>query len=87
MYQKDGEGFKVGRCYRHFKGMLYLVIGIGKHTENKECLVCYQALYGDSELYFRPYEMFTEKVPDDKQPENITGQVYRFEPFDAKKVL
>jgi hypothetical protein len=87
LYDKDGKNFEVGRCYRHFKGKLYYVIGIGYHTERNELLVAYKALYGDNKLHFRPYEMFIEKVPEDKQEENITGQTYRFEPYDADCVI
>ncbi|PLS19101.1 DUF1653 domain-containing protein [Bacillus sp. M6-12] len=87
MYKENGIDFEVGRCYRHFKGMLYYVIGIGEHTETHELQVCYKALYGDNKLHFRPYDMFIEEVPEDKQPENVTGQTYRFEPFEAKQVI
>lgn len=72
------------RMVRHFKGltsdremMLYRVIGLSHHTETGEALVVYEALYGDYKLYTRPYDMFLEEVPSDK--ENPTGQKYRFE--------
>ena len=39
--------------------------------------VCYRALYGNNELYIRPYEMFLEKVDREKYP-NVK-QEYRFE--------
>jgi cyclomaltodextrinase / maltogenic alpha-amylase / neopullulanase len=52
--------------YRHFKGKLYEVIGVAKHSETLEEYVVYKALY-DSEfcknaLWIRPLKMFTEKV-------------------------
>lgn len=37
----------------------------------------YRALYGDNELYFRPYDMFLSKVDKEKYP-NVK-QEYRFE--------
>ncbi len=48
--------------YKHYKGKQYEVIGICRHSETKEALVLYKALYGEYRLWVRPYKMFTEKV-------------------------
>jgi hypothetical protein len=51
--------------YKHSKkGDLYRVIGLAKHSETKEDLVVYEALYENevSKLWVRPATMFTEKV-------------------------
>ena len=48
--------------YRHFKGNLYEVIGVGIHSETGEKLVVYRACYGEGGLWLRPYEMFEEVV-------------------------
>ena len=63
--------------YRHFKGKFYLVLDIVKHSETKEELVLYRALYGEKELWARPISMFTSLVDRDKYP-NVK-QKYRFE--------
>ncbi len=48
--------------YRHYKGREYRVIGTAQHSETEECLVVYQALYGDYGLWVRPLGMFCETV-------------------------
>lgn len=65
-----------GRRYRHFKGNLYQVILIARHSETQEPMVVYQALYGDYGFYVRPYDIFASPVNREKYPE--TEQEYRF---------
>jgi len=50
--------------YKHYKGNLYDVIGIARHSETLEELVVYKATYqpeGDN-LWVRPKAMFEETV-------------------------
>lgn len=51
---------KIKRCYRHKKGGIYIVVGIGVHTETGEQLVSYQPLRDTKVWYFRPYSQFTD---------------------------
>lgn len=53
-----------GDLYRHFKGNLYEIMGVAKHTENQETLVVYQAV-GGGELWVRPESNFWEVVDND----------------------
>lgn len=48
--------------YRHFKGNLYEVIGVARHSETQEEMVVYRALYGEYGLWVRPADMWTETV-------------------------
>lgn len=63
---------KVGRVYRHYKGDLYLVEDIARHSETDEKMVVYRGLYNDGPLWCRPYDLFVGEV-------NKNGQKYRFE--------
>jgi hypothetical protein len=75
---------KIKGIYKHFKGNLYLVEDIAIHSETMEKFVVYRALYGNSELYIRPYNSFLAKVDKIKYPK--VSQEYRFELQDIKSV-
>ena len=48
--------------YEHYKGGRYRVINIARHSETEEWMVLYQPLYGEQELWDRPFDMFVETV-------------------------
>ena len=58
--------------YRHYKGNLYEVIGMAKHSETLEDMVVYRALYGERCTWVRPAKMWKDLIKTDK------GEVKRF---------
>lgn len=60
----DKSTIKFGK-YQHFKGMEYELVDIVYHSETQDPLVLYRALYGDRELWVRPFTMFFEEIDRD----------------------
>ena len=73
---------KTKSIYRHFKGDLYLVEDVAKHSETNEEFVIYRKLYGDCSLWIRPKDMFLSKVDREKYPD--AEQEYRFEAIELE---
>lgn len=73
-----------GKVVKHFKGKLYLVIDLARHSETMEGLVVYKALYGDFGIFVRPLNMFLSEVDKDKYPN--CNQKYRFQEINNEDI-
>jgi len=53
----------MSKIYRHNKsGNLYLLLQIGRETNEAKKVVIYQALYGTNSIWVRDYNEFFEKI-------------------------
>lgn len=73
---------KPQEIYRHFKGNVYQIITIARHSETKMKMVVYQQLYAPYEVYVRPLDMFMSKIDTKKYPNE--KQTFRFERIDIR---
>ena len=51
----------VGNFYKHYKGNLYKIIALGKHSENLEEMIVYQSVK-DGQIWIRPKSMWNEII-------------------------
>ena len=80
MQNETNPRFKLHGIYRHFKGDLYMLEDIAYHSETKEKMITYRALYGDGGIWVRPAEMWNETVTRD------SVEYRRFMPVDGVKL-
>ena len=51
----------VGKIYKHYKGNLYKIIALAKHSETLEEVVVYQSVK-TNDIWVRPMSMWNEKI-------------------------
>ena len=85
----NDRNFKPGDIVRHFKRetlneeelrankYLYEIVGVAVHSETREEMMVYRALYDEGGMYVRPLQMFMEETDHVKYPE--IKQKNRFE--------
>lgn len=69
------------KYYRHFKGNVYKVLHVARHSETLEDMVVYQAMYGDRGIWVRPKAMFDEVIERDGR------KIRRFDEISEEEAL
>ena len=55
------QKIEVGNIYRHYKGNVYKIIALAKHSETTEDLIVYQSV-DNGDIWVRPQKMWNEIV-------------------------
>lgn len=55
------QKIQVGKIYKHYKGNLYKIIALAKHSETLEEMIIYQSIK-DDKIWVRPLSMWNETV-------------------------
>ena len=53
----------VGKTYKHYKGNVYRIIALGKHSETCEDMIVYQSVE-KRDVWIRPRKMWNETVDE-----------------------
>ena len=74
-YEEAVEKIPVGKYFMHYKGGLYRIIAIAKHSETLEPMVVYT---GNGQIWARPASMWFDIIDD-------STSLTRFRPFPKEK--
>ena len=55
------QKIEIGKIYKHYKGNVYKVIAIARHSETLEDMVVYSSL-DNSKIWVRPKSMWNEVI-------------------------
>ena len=63
----EAQSIKIGSWYTHYKGTLYRVISVARHSETLQEMVVYQRVGSgiesvDLQIWVRPLDLFLEQV-------------------------
>ena len=61
--EKFMQKIETGKIYRHYKGNLYKIIALAKHSETNEDMIVYQNVE-KGDIWVRPKSMWNETVKD-----------------------
>lgn len=53
----------IGKTYKHYKGNLYKIIALGKHSETLEDMIIYRSIT-NGDIWVRPKVMWNQTVDE-----------------------
>ena len=53
----------IGKIYKHYKGNVYKIIAIAKHSETCEDMIVYQGV-NDGKVWVRPKSMWNDEISE-----------------------
>lgn len=77
----------MAQYYKHYKGKIYQLLYIAKHSETLEEHVVYQAMYGNKDIWIRPKQMFFETIIKDGKAIKRFSQISKAEGFGKDTTL
>lgn len=77
----------MAQYYKHYKGKIYQLLYIAKHSETLEEHVVYQAMYGNKDIWIRPKQMFFETIIKDGKAIKRFSQISEAEAFGKDTTL
>ncbi|MCM1265720.1 MAG: DUF1653 domain-containing protein [Candidatus Gastranaerophilales bacterium] len=57
------QKIEIGKIYKHYKGNLYKIIALAKHSETEEDMIVYESLKTD-DIWVRPATMWNNVIDD-----------------------
>ncbi len=57
------QKIEVGKIYKHYKGNIYKIIALAKHSETNEDMIVYQNVE-KGDIWTRPKTMWNEVIDD-----------------------
>lgn len=70
----------IGKIYRHYKGKLYRILAVVRHSETLEEMVLYETQHENElgKLWVRPKAMFLETIRHEGR------EIFRFEEVESE---
>ena len=57
------QEISIGKIYKHYKGNVYKIIAIAKHSETCEDMIVYQGV-NDGKVWVRPKSMWNDEISE-----------------------
>lgn len=63
----EAQSLAIGSVYRHYKGNIYKILAVARHSETCEEMVVYQSVDEVERVWVRPLRLFFQTIEIDGQ--------------------